>query len=189
MAFDVNNNLLPNGIHAVQTFRNEEEQKEYKTALNKAKEILISNATELELSDEEIELINTIDIESINFGAARFDSQRGKLLFNINDQNSPNENDFVKVIIHELTHATRGNPAQNSQAEERMCETRAIKGVQKLISEGKLKSFMLPPVENGKPPIDVTSLSSDELIDEYVNAWLKQQGYDRLPADMLINVK
>jgi len=181
MAFDANNRLLPNGIHAVQTFRNETQQNEYKAALNNAKEILTSNASELGLSDEEIELIRKIDIESIDYGAARFDRQSGTLLFNINDKNTPNKNDFAKVIIHELTHATRGNPEQNSQAEERMCETRAIKCALKLIAEGKLQSFMLPPVVQGESPIDITTLSTDKQIDEYVNLWLKQQGYYRLP--------
>lgn len=182
MAFDPKGRLLPNGIHAVQTFRNEEQQIEYRNALDNAKEILIKNVQLLGLSEEEVELINKIDIESIDFGAARFDSNSGLLLFNINDPNTPSKNDFVKVIIHELTHATKGNPERNTQSEERMCETRAIKSSLKLIQAGKLEPFMLPN-GIGLPPINVTTLSTDEMIDNYVNRWLIGQEYDkRLPA-------
>lgn len=182
MAYDAKNRLLPNGVHAVETFRNEEQQAEYTKALNDAKVILLdpNNIKELGLSDEEVELIRKIDIESIDFGAARYDSSAKTLLFNINDRNVPNESEFVKVIIHELTHATRGNLNGNSQEEERTCETRAIKSALKLIQSGKMKSFMLP---NGTlPPIDISTLITDNMIDNYVNNWLVQQGYDkRLP--------
>lgn len=186
MAYDAQDNLLPNGIYSVQTFRTEKQQTEYRTALKNAKTILLDNATDIGLSKEEVKLINGIDIESINSGAARFDKQRGVLLFNMNDENTPDENAFVKVIIHELTHATKGNPEQNSQAEERMCETRAIKAAIKLINAEKIKTFMLPPLQKGQPPVDIMTLTNDKLIDDYINGWLIQCGYDkRLPKDVV----
>lgn len=179
MAFDANNNRLPNGVFAVKTYRNEQQQTEYKQALDNAKSILKTNAENLGLSAKELELIDNIQIESINYGAARFDRDRGVLLFNINDENASNKSDFVKIIIHELTHATQGNTeGKNSQAEESMCETRAIKSAVKLIQQNVIDDFEIP----ANPPINISSLSTDEQIDLYVKAWLEMCGYTtRLP--------
>lgn len=179
MAFDAKGRLLPNGINAVQPSRNAEQQAEYKKTLDDAKNILIDKAEILELTKEEVELIKNIEIESINYGAARFDRKYNVLLFNINDRNSPNKNEFVKVIIHELTHGTKGNSkGKNSQSEERMCETRALKAALKLIDMGVIDDFTIPSMPQ---PINISSLSDDLSVDNYVKEWIKLCNYTNLP--------
>lgn len=60
----------------------------------------------LGLSDEEIEYIKNGKIESIEQGSARYDKGDDQLKFNINDLNKPNKGNFIKVLIHEVTHAS-----------------------------------------------------------------------------------
>ena len=98
-------------IQNVECHRKEKEQENYKAKLAEAKKILIENAEKLALTQDELNYLNKFDIEtnleSITEGPARYDRNSDNVIFNINDSWEPNTGNFVKILIHEITHGIK----------------------------------------------------------------------------------
>ena len=166
-------------IQQVECHRTQKEQEEYRAKFELAKNTLIVNADMLGLSQEEISYINSIDFESISNGPARYDREKDKVFFNINDQNSPEVGSFVKIIMHEITHGILKN-TKYTQAQELACEKRGISIAQKLYDrlEGKEKIlFNFHIYQN----ISISDLKDDNDVNNYLNNWIKNYSY--LPTE------
>ena len=162
-----------------------EEQELYKKNLNIAKNILIKNAETLELSREEINYINNIDLESITYGAARYDRESDKVIFNINDSNKTSVGYFVKIIMHEVTHGILKD-TNYSQEQELVCESRGITVAKKLyenINNQAIKEYFDFPIckdKNGNV-ISLSNVDENNNMDTYLNEWIKN--YSHLPKE------
>ena len=162
-----------NEIQQVAPWRNEAEQKEYNEILQEAVKTIEDNQELLGLSDEEIEYIKNGKIESIEQGSARYDKGDDQLKFNINDLNKPDKGNFIKVLIHEATHASIKS-CNNTKDEERKCETRAIQGVLKLYKAGEIDNF---PIINKM----LSELEDENSLNQFIEDWLVKCGYGDYP--------
>lgn len=161
-------------IREVECRRTNEELKDYNNKLAEAKNILIENAEKLGLSEEELSYIKTITTESITYGPARYDRNSDSVIFNTNDQNPPDVGNFVKIIMHEITHGIKKNESY-TQVQELACEQRGIEVARKLYDEDKISNFTIWGDRNGF--FDIESLSSSEKTNDYLNRWIKDYAY------------
>ena len=114
--------------------------------------------------------------ESIDYGAGRYDEDSDKVIFNTNDKNQPNVANFVKIIMHEVTHGIRKNEP-HTQAQELVCERRGIEIARKLYDQGIIDNFIIYGDENRFA--DIESLDSTEKTEDFLNYWVKTR-YSRL---------
>lgn len=143
------------------------------TTLQEAKDIILKNVTDLDLSKEELDYIMKATCVQENFGTARYDSQKDKITVNTNPDADADGNcsaiskeEMIKILIHEVTHASKKS-AVISQEEERKCEVRSIKQTAKLVNKGVLKPF---DVYNA----DIRILAiNDKLLNSKLDDWLK----------------
>lgn len=157
--------------------RSEQEQATYRQNLQEAKDLCNQNKEQLGLSDSELEFINNADLVSEAYGAARFDGQSNKLLFNLNSEGDISTGTLLKVLIHEATHATI-NSDHNSKNEERKCETRALAESSELFKQGEINDF---EIINGSG-IYISQLDTEDKIAQFVEMWLSM-GYNDLPEN------
>ena len=156
--------------------RTKEEQKEYIKTLQTAKSILITNKDTLELSEEEVKYIESIGIESITQGPGRYDRIKNRVFFNINDQNPPNVGNFVKIIMHEVTHAVK-RKEPHTQAQELACENRGLEVASAL--HDQYDNFVIYGTKTQYWNLsDVLNPNNRE---EYLNEWIKN--YNHLPKE------
>ena len=87
--------------------------------------------------------------------------------------NKPDKGNFIKVLIHEATHASikSGN---NTKDEERKCETRAIQGALKLYKAGEIDNF---PIINKR----LSELEDENTLNQFIEEWLTKCGYGDYP--------
>ena len=161
-------------VQQVECHRTSEELEIYNQKLNEAKNLLINNADNLGLSEEEVGYIKNIGTESITNGPARYDRNQNKVIFNTNDLNPPNVGSFVKIIMHEITHGLKKDE-KYSQAQELACEQRGIDVARKLYDQGVIDNFTIWGDKNGL--VDIESLDSSEKIDNYLNRWIVNYNY------------
>lgn len=165
---------LPNGVNRVDTpWRNEVQQRQFRENLESAKNIILNNAESLGLTSQEIEIIKGAGIESVDVGISRADKQTRKLFFNVNTEmiKEPNVGFFVELLLHETNHVSQfGTTDGSSKTEERACETRAINLAYQLQQQGLIEDYTIPVGSGFK----LSSLSSDEQIEEYISTWLGQ---------------
>ena len=162
----VNENNEPSLVKCNKT---EEQRKMYEDNLNKAKEIIEQNQSILELSDEEVNYIKNAVLVVEKDGSARFDMESNVILFNLNDGISvPDESSLVKVLLHEVTHATikSGKPTDE---EESVCEKRALTLAYKLYKDGKINDFK---IINGLK-ISLSDLDEPAKTDNFVRGWIE----------------
>ena len=157
-------------IQQVKCLKSEEELKLYEQKLNEAMDILINNADQLGLSEQEMSYIKNIGTESIDFGAARHDPSSDRVLFNINDNNPPDVGNFVKIIMHEVTHGIKQKES-HTQAQELDCEQRGIDIARKLYEQGLIDNFIIFGDENCYA--DIESLDTNKKTEKFLNYWVK----------------
>ena len=163
-------------VQQVECHRTHKELEIYNQKLNEAKNILLENANNLGLSEDETNYIKNITTESIDYGAGRYDEDSDKVIFNTNDKNQPNVANFVKIIMHEVTHGIRKNEP-HTQAQELACERRGIEIARKLYDQGIIDNFIIYGDENRFA--DIESLDSTEKTEDFLNYWVKTR-YGRL---------
>ncbi|MEI8377555.1 MAG: hypothetical protein WCF95_03365 [bacterium] len=137
--------------------------------LKEAKKNILDNAEILNLKKEELDYIMNASYESENFGTARYDYQKDKIIVNANTNTDGNgqasTEDMIKTLIHEATHASKKSPFATKE-EERECESRAIKETAKLVQSGKINSF---DIYNA----DIVALANnDKVLNERLDEWL-----------------
>lgn len=166
-------------IRSVECHRSEEEQRIYKEKLAEAKTILIDNAEKLGLTQDEINYFNKFDIESnlesITEGPARYDRNSDNVIFNINDSWEPNTGNFIKILIHEITHGVKKND-EYTQSQELACENRGTEVAKKAFDAGLIDDFVVWGDENGMYKISDLDGSKKQT---YLNNWIKN--YSHLP--------
>lgn len=96
--------------------------------------------------------------EGKNSGVARYDNRNGKIIINGSNLENANKDDLIKVLIHEAMHAAQKTNF-NTQEEELLCETTAIRTRAALIAEGKSEDEMI----YGKTYTELNSMSDEEL--------------------------
>lgn len=158
-------------------WRNEEQQKEYKDTLEKAKQLLAKYADELGLTEEEKLWIKNTDTESISYGSARADREGHVIKFNLNDIFTPNKALYIKVLMHEITHQTINRP--NSQAQEKACERRGIEIARKLYNSGLVDDFTVCGIYH---PVKLSEVNDDEKMEAFINDWCNAC-YSHLPEE------
>lgn len=163
-------------IQQVECHRTGEECTIYNQNLDKAKNILINNANSLGLSEQEVSYIKNISTESIDYGAARYDKDSDRVIFNINDKNQPNVANFVKIIMHEVTHGIRKNEP-HKQTQEVACERRGIEIARKLYDKGVIDNFII--YGDANLYADIESLDTTDKTEDFLNYWVKTR-YSKL---------
>lgn len=167
-------------IQNVECHRNEEQQKDYKAKLAEAKNILENNAEKLGLTETELEYLKNFDmekdLESITDGPARHDRDSDKVIFNINDRNEPNVGNFVKILIHEITHGVR-KEEEHTKSQERACESRGTEVARKAYEMGLIDDFVVWGDE--KAMYKISDLDSEGK-QTYLNHWINKC-YSYLP--------
>ena len=161
-------------IQPVKCHRSAEELKFYEQKLNEAKDILINNAKNLGLTDQEVSYIKNIGTESITNGPARYDRDLDKVFFNTNDLNQPDTGSFVKIIMHEITHGLKRNE-KYTQSQELACEQRGVDIARKLYDQGVIDNFTIWGDKNGL--IDIASLNSTKKTNDYLKRWIVNYNY------------
>jgi len=146
------NNKLPNDVSEVlnseefaETIKSSIPDENYRKAVL---EILSGNS-------DRIEIVN----EGKNGGAARYDSNSKKIIINGSVLNNTNKDDLIKILVHESMHAAQ-NTSFNTQEEELLCESTAIRTRADLISKGKCDDEKI----YGKTYTELNQMSDEELI-------------------------
>lgn len=120
----------------------------------------------LSCNSNKIEFVN----EGKNGGAARYDSKSGKIIVNSNTLNNTNIDDLIKVLVHESMHAAQKTNF-NTQEEELLCESTAIRTRASLISQGKCQDELI----YGKTYTELNQMSDEELLEHLKNNFIGDQ--------------
>ena len=117
-------------------------------------------------SSDKIEFVN----EGKNGGAARYDSKSEKIIINSSTLNSANKDDLIKVLVHEAMHAAQKTNF-NTQEEELLCESTAIRTRASLISQRKCQDELI----YGKTYTELNAMSDEELLEHLKNNFIGDQ--------------
>lgn len=156
------------------------EQKKFNEMLENAKNILLENKDKLGLTDEEIKYISSATTESVNYGAARYDNRNDNVRFNLNGQ-TPSESNMIKILLHEVNHAVLKSP--NSQAQERECESKAIKRAYILYQQGAIDDAAIYQSRTDGKLYNISDFKDDESLNTFIELWLDESGYRGLPEE------
>lgn len=106
--------------------------------------------------------------EENNPGAARYDSENGIII--VNTKNKTNNDDLVKLLVHESMHAAQ-NSRFNTQDEELLCEMTAIKTRAELIKAGQSADGEI----YGKKYSELGAMSDTELREHLMKNFIGDQ--------------
>lgn len=120
----------------------------------------------LSADSDKIEFAN----EGKNGGAARYDSKSGKIIINTGTLNNENKDELIKVLIHEAMHAAQ-KTSFNTQEEELLCESTAIRTRALLILQGKCQDELI----YGKTYSELNEMSDEELLEHLKNNFINDQ--------------
>lgn len=151
-------------------------------AADKAVNIIMENFDSLGLPEEVKNYLSNIEFKNEQFGSARADVEKGKIIVNTNNSNV-NPTDMVKLLIHESLHCVNKSPF-SSKEEEFNCEKQAIQTTAQLIKSGKLDDFMI----YNQSMKELGASENEALLDSSLNSWLDSDGYDNRILDSKGNV-
>ena len=127
--------------------------------------------------------LNNIKYDN-SWGAARADAQNETVWVSVAAQ-MPDKTNLTKVLLHEALHCAF-NTIQDTQEEERLCETQAIKTISSMINSGKLNDSQ---VENyGIKYKDITDENLKPIIDSWTNKYYASRP-ENLSGKVTINGK
>lgn len=156
------------------------EQEKFKETLEDAKKILIQNKDKLGLTKEEMEYIQSVTTESVNCGAARYDARNNDVRFNLNGQ-MPSKGNMIKILLHEVNHAVR--KTDNSQAQERECESKAIRRAYILYEQGVIDDAAIYQSRMDGKLYNISDFKDEESLNTFIELWLDESGYRGLPEN------
>ena len=110
-----------------------------------------------------------------SWGAARADVPAGTLWISVTSQ-MPDKTNLTKLLLHEALHCAF-NTIQDTQAEERLCETQAVKITSAMVNQGKLQDSQVE--DYGLNYRQVT----DETLKPKIDSWINDKYYSR-PVDL-----
>lgn len=130
-----------------------------------------------------LKILDNINFENNNYGAARADKSTSQILINLNGTYSSNSDaEIMKIILHEALHCLYQDTKMNTWEEERCCESQALALTAEIVQ-----------AEKTNPSTTFTSYSAygqnienftnnTDLLNGVINNWL-ETGYANRPKN------